>query len=131
MPITITIKDDSGSGRVSASLALDGIEEQITLRDLVRTRVREEVARYNARPGERFTGLVMPDGAEWTRSGCRLARPRMIDWEQQADAAVKAFGRNGFFVLVGDRQVTDLDEELSLTPDSDIRFIRLAPLVGG
>ena len=55
----------------------------------------------------------------------------MIDWEQQADRAVRAFARNGFFVLVGDRQVTDLDEVLELTADSDIRFIRLVQLVGG
>jgi hypothetical protein len=116
---------------VAASITLDGIDEQITLRDLVRTRVREEVARYNARQGEMFAGLVMPEGAEPTRAGFRMARPRRIDWEQQADRAIEAFGRNGFFVLVADRQVTDLDEVLQLTADSDIRFIRLVQLVGG
>jgi hypothetical protein len=50
---------------------------RITLRDLVRTRVREEV------------------------------------------------------VLFGGGQVTDLNDELHLTADSDIRFIRLVQLVGG
>jgi hypothetical protein len=129
--ITVTIKDESGTGRVAASITLDGIDERITLRDLIRTRVREEVARYNARQGEMFAGLVMPEGAEATSVGFRMARPRRIDWEQQADRAVEAFGRNGFFVLVADRQVTDLDEVLQLTADSDIRFIRLVQLVGG
>jgi hypothetical protein len=131
MPITVTIKDESGSGRGAASITLDGIAERITLRDLVRTRVREEVARYNARQGEMFAGLVMPDGAEPTREGYRMPKPRLIDWERQADKAVEAFHRNGFFVLVGDRQVTELDGELHLTADSDIRFIRLVQLVGG
>jgi hypothetical protein len=60
-----------------------------------------------------------------------MTRPRRVDWEQQAERALDAFARNGFFVLVGDRQVTDLDEELRLTADSDIRFIRLVQLVGG
>ena len=47
------------------------------------------------------------------------------------DTDVITFGRNGFFVLVADRQVTDPDETLDLTPDTDIRFIRLVQLVGG
>jgi hypothetical protein len=34
-------------------------------------------------------------------------------------------------VLVDDRQVTELGEELELTADSDIRFVRLVQLVGG
>jgi len=135
MAVTVTIKDESGSGRVAGALTLDGIDERITLRDLVRTRVREEVARYNSQReegrGDIFAGLVMPEGAEPTRDGFRMPTRRVIDWEQQADRAVRAFTKNGFFVLVGDRQVTDLDKELHLTADSDIRFIRLVQLVGG
>lgn len=135
MAVTVTIKDESGSGRVAGALTLDGIDGRITLRDLVRTRVREEVARYNSRReegrGDIFAGLVMPEGAEPTRDGFRMPARRVIDWEQQADQAVRAFTKNGFFVLVGDRQITDLDEELHLTADSDIRFIRLVQLVGG
>lgn len=125
------IKDESGSGRVAGALTLDGVDERISLRDLVCTRVREEVARYNSQQGDIFAGLVMPQGAEPTRDGFRMPARRVIDWEQQADRAVRAFTKNGFFVLVGDRQVTDLDEELHLTADSDIRFIRLVQLVGG
>ena len=118
VPISVTIKDTSGTGRAVATITLDGIDDRISLRDLVRTRVRDEVARYNAAQGEYFAGLVMPV-------------PRPVDWAQQAKRALDAFSRNGFFVLVGDRQVTDLDEELRLTADSDIRFIRLVQLAGG
>jgi hypothetical protein len=131
-PMTsVTIKDQSGAGRVAASITLDGIADRITLRDLVRTRVREEVARYNAAGGDIFAGLVAPEGAEPARDGYRMPGTRRIDWERQADQAVTAFGRNGFFVLVDDRQVTELDEVLELTAESDIRFIRLIALVGG
>jgi len=129
--LAVTITDQTGDGRVAARLTLDSVAGRITLRDLVRTRVREEVARYNARQGSVFAGLVMPDGATPARGGYRMPRPRRIDWEEQARQAVKAFERNGFFVLVDDRQVTELDEELMLTADSDIRFIRLVQLAGG
>ncbi|MCW6010107.1 hypothetical protein K1W54_37010 [Micromonospora sp. CPCC 205371] len=77
------------------------------LRELIRLRVREEVARHNA----------------------HATTP--VAWEPQADSAVAAFARNGFFVFVGDRQVDDLDEELSLDEASDVAFVRLVPLVGG
>jgi hypothetical protein len=93
--------------------------------------VREEVARYNAEQGDLFIGLVQPTDAEQELNGWRLRAPRRISWEEQADVAEEAFGRNGFFVLVGDRQVDDLDEELALTADTDVAFVRLTPLVGG
>jgi hypothetical protein len=131
MPVTVKIQDQSGAGRVRAITTLEGISSKITLRDLVRTRVREEVARYNAGPEPIFSGLVMPEGAEPTHEGFRMPRPRRIDWRQQADRAIQAFQRNGFFVLVDDRQVTELDEPLDLTADSEIRFVRLVQLVGG
>ena len=131
MPITVKIKDQSGAGRIGMTTTLDSISSMITLRDLVRTRVREEVARYNAAPEPVFSGLVMPEGAQPTREGFRLPEPRRIDWQQQADRAIEAFERNGFFVLVDDRQVTELDETLDLAADSDIRFVRLVQLTGG
>jgi hypothetical protein len=129
--ITVKIVDVSGAGRVGATTLLEGVSSRTTLRDLIRTRVRDEVARYNAAPQPIFRGLVMPEDGVPTEEGFRLPRKRPLRWEQQADRAIDAFGRNGFFVLVDDRQVTDLDEELELTADSDIRFVRLVQLVGG
>jgi hypothetical protein len=132
-PISVTIRDESGAGRVAATITLDGVDSLITVRDLIRTRVREEVARYNVAPPSTdiIRGLVIPDGAVPAPGGFRMPRPRRVDWEQQADKALEAFRRNGFFVLVADRQVTDPDETLELTADTDIRFIRLVQLIGG
>ena len=131
MSITVVVRDESSTGRATGSVQLAGLSPAITLRDLIRTRVREEVARYNAQPGERFAGLVMPEGAQPDRAGFVTGAPRRVDWVRQADRAIEAFGRNGFFVLVEDRQVDDLDAELALSADSDIRFVRLVALVGG
>ena len=102
MGITVTVRDQSSTGRATGAVELEDIPAAITLRDLIRTRVREGVARSGGG-----------------------------DWERQADRAIEAYGRNGFFVLVDDRQVTELDEPLALTADSDIRFVRLVQLIGG
>jgi hypothetical protein len=94
-------------------------------------RVREEVARHNARPSRHFRGLVRPEDAEAELNGYRLREPRPIYWERQADLAEWAFQRNGFFLLVGDRQADDLDQVVDLATDTEIVFIKLVPLVGG
>jgi hypothetical protein len=49
MPIMVTIRDESDGGGVAGTLTLDGIDDQATLRGLVRTRVR-------------FIRLVQPAG---------------------------------------------------------------------
>jgi hypothetical protein len=101
------------------------------VRGLIRLRVREEVARYNAVPSARFNGLVRPMDAEVELNGYRMGPRRRIDWERQADIAEQAFNRNGFLLLVGDRQIDDLAEEIDLTNQPIISFIKLVPLVGG
>jgi hypothetical protein len=127
----LTIHDRTTVGRGVASFTIDDVPDRITIRELIRTRVRDEVARYNLRPVETFRGLVSPEGAVREQLGYRLRRPRRIDWERQADAAIEAFGRNGFFILVNGRQVTELDEEISVTDRSDIAFVELVQLIGG
>ena len=127
----MTIRDDVRPGRAAHELVLEDIPSTITLRDLVRTRVREEVAKANANRGREFRTLVQPQDAEVTLNGFRLRHDRTIDWEKQAAKAEEAFARNGFFVLVDGRQAEDLDEELELTADSQVRFVKLTPLVGG
>jgi hypothetical protein len=123
--------DATAAGKQTAGLLLEGLHSPLTLHDLIRFRVREEVARHNARPAPRFYDVVQPSDAETHLNGYGLPRSRRLDWEAQADTAVQALERNGFFVFVDDRQVDDLDEELSLAVTDVVSFVRLVPLVGG
>lgn len=126
----VMVTDASTTGGETARLLLQGVSLPLTLRDLIRFRVREEVARYNADPASGLSGLVQPSDAEARLNG--YVRPRgRLDWEAQAETAIQAFARNRFFVFVGDRQVDDLDEELALADDHVVSFVRLVPLAGG
>ncbi|MEU5987753.1 hypothetical protein ABZ806_02115 [Spirillospora sp. NPDC047418] len=127
----VTFRDETATGAPVAEVRIEALPERMTVRELIRLRVREEVARHNARPSDRFNGLVRPDDAEAELNGYRLREPRRIDWERQAEIAEKAFLANGFFVLAGDRQVEDLDEQIDLTTDPDLVFIKLVALAGG
>jgi len=129
--VDVMISDATAAGRETARLLLADVPSPVTLCELIRFRVREKVARYNAEPAPRFNGLVRPADAEATLNGYTLARPRKLDWEKQAAAAIDAFAHNGFFVFVGDRQVDGLDESLTLAEADVVSFIRLVSLVGG
>ncbi|MFI9366452.1 hypothetical protein ACIG5E_36175 [Kitasatospora sp. NPDC053057] len=129
---TVIFVDETTSGARRDAWRLPVAEERLTLRELIRRRVHREVAEHNAgRPGV-FHGLVQPTPAERTLDGHRQPEAdRAVDPERQFLSAVEAFGRNGFLVLVGDRQVEELDAELDLRADTEVSFLKLVPLVGG
>ncbi|MEU2055267.1 hypothetical protein [Streptomyces bungoensis] len=128
---TVTFRDETATGRATAEWQVAGQPARMTVRELIRLRVREEVTRHNARPGDRFHGLVRPDDAETELDGHRLREPRRIDWERQAEIAEHAFLANGFFVLLGDRQAADLDEVVDLDTAPGAVFVKLVALAGG
>ncbi|MEV7804115.1 hypothetical protein AB0O28_14295 [Microbispora sp. NPDC088329] len=128
---SVMFRDETATGRALAEFSLPDLPDRITARELVRLRVREEVARYNASPAPHFRGLVTPTDAEAELNGYRMRTARTLDWERQADAAEAAFARNGFLLLVGDRQIETLDTEIDLTVDPVVSFVKLVPLVGG
>jgi hypothetical protein len=128
----VRIRDDERSGDVSTEpLLLVDMPERVSVRDLIRTRVREEVARANADRSQSLSLLVAPVDAERTLNGYRLRNERLIDWERQAEVAVEAFEKQRFFVFVEGTQVEALDEKVALGADTEVRFLRLTPLVGG
>ena len=131
MPLTLTIRDKTPLGKETRAFQLSDLTETMTLRDLIRRRVREEVEEFNREDMEVFRGLVQPTDAEADLNGFRLRKRRKLQWEAQSEAAIHSFESNGFLVLVGDRQVDELDEPLRLGIDTDVSFIKLVPLVGG
>jgi hypothetical protein len=128
---SVTFRDETATGKPLDAFEVPGLPQRLTAGELIRLRVREEVARHNAAPSRHFNGLVRPDEAEVEVNGYRLNHARRIDWERQAEIAERAFHTNGFFMLVGERQVEHLDEVIDLTEDAELVFIKLVPLVGG
>ena len=128
---TITIRDETLTGQSIGEHPLDLLTERVTVRELIRSRVYQEVQDYNRRQPETFRGLVRPTDAEETLNGFRVRNHRQLDWKEQFEKACDAFERNGFFVLVNDRQPDSLDEELTIDPTKTVTFVKLVPLVGG
>jgi hypothetical protein len=107
------------------------LTERVTVRELIRSRVYQEVQDYNRHQPAVYRGLVQPTDAELTLNGYELRKARTIDWKKQYDKAVEAFETNGFLILIDDRQADSLDEEIVVRPDTSVSFLRLTALVGG
>lgn len=125
------ITDATPAGEKLRSYTLDSLTEQMTVREIIRARIWQEVADYNQKCGEIFNGLVQPTDAERTLNGYRVKERRVVDWEQQFARACEAFERNGFFLLIGDHQAESLDESFGVPVDMEVQFVKLTPLVGG
>lgn len=139
MPATLTIRDETASGQTLHTFTLADLTERLTVRELLRARIWQEVQDHNRATadtatnpaGHVFRGLVQPTDTERTLNGFKFSKPRVLDWEEQFRRACEGFERNGFFVLVGDRQATTLDEEFVVLADTEVAFVKLVPLVGG
>ena len=131
MTTTITISDESAAGKTLNEFSFEIPTERITVRELIRSRVYQEVKDYNASQADVYRGLVQPTDAEEELNGYRMTKKRMIDWQKQFDKAVSAFEQNQILILVEDQQMADLEEEVELSSQSKISFLRLTPLVGG
>ena len=131
MAATVTIYDETTAGERTHTRTLEFSTARVTARELIRRRVYEEVQEFNLSTPEYFCGLVQPTEAERVLNGYKLRQQRKIDWEEQYERALDAFRRNGFFMLVDDRQIEDLEEEIELKLRTEVRFIKLIPLVGG
>ena len=131
MAATLTIHDESATGETLLELTLNVFAERITVRDLIRLRIWHEVEEYNRRGPDTFRGLIQPTDSERTLNGYLLKQPRPIDASTQLAKAIDAFRRNQIIMLVDDRQVESLDEEIALGPTTRVSFLRLTPLVGG
>ncbi len=131
MSVIITIVDEMLPGKLVSQFPVTVPSNRVTVRDIITARVAQEVENYNATGPEIFHGLIQPSESEGALNGFRLKPHKQINCQVQVEAALTAFERNGFLVLVNKQQVDSLDEDVDVTSDTKISFVKLVPLVGG
>ena len=130
---TLTIRDEvtSSMGKADYVITIRLTSPRLTVRDLIRERVRQEVEDFNDKQSELYNGLVQPTDTERTLNGFKFRTRRNLDWQEQFDKAIEGFQRNAFILLVDDLQVDDLDQLIAISPETQVTFVKLVPLVGG
>jgi hypothetical protein len=131
MSVALRIKDETPTGDVISESIVQFPVERITVQELIEARVSQEVEAYNDSKDGEFMGLIQPTESEAMLNGYRLVQGKQIDVENQKQVAVRAFQSNGFFLLVNDQQLTELDNVILITPNTVVGFLKLVPLVGG
>ncbi len=110
----------------------------VTLRDLIERIVREEVAGFKKRQFDRqflraLTATEIELAAEKGKiemGGSEIGL-QSVDEDQSIEAALQAFEDGMYLVVIDEVEKKDLDEQIFLSPDSRVTFIRLTLLSGG
>ncbi len=157
MTTLLAVYDERPGAGKALNCRLELPSERITARDLIRRRIEAELSKHNSteqarfadevteyglarakpndwlvRPGETERALNGERGDYGPRPGATSPTPvSLADVDRYVATAFAAFERNGFFMIFDGRQVTDLDEMLTVEKESALTFIRLVPLVGG
>ena len=131
MTTTVTIRDTVNMSMDGYEFVLDLLTERLTVRELIRKRVLQEVKEYNQAQPEFFRGLVQPTDAEQTLNGFKISNKRNIDGEAQVARALEAFEKNRFLLIVDNKQMASLDDTIEVKPGMGVNFLKLVPLVGG
>ncbi len=129
--MNILISDELLNGTVTNQFEIELISAAITVKELITKRVTVEIENYNKRLPQYFNGLIEPTNAERTLNGYKLKAKQLIDAEKQVYIALNAFQKNGFFILVDNEQLEELEQRVTLKDTSKISFVKLTPLVGG
>lgn len=136
MSVTLSVCDETVSGSVYHEVPLVFPSERISVRELIRERVYQEVQDFNRRKVDQaFRGLVQPTHAESVLNGnrteYRMKPQEQIEWKSQFEKAIEGFQQGGFLVLIDDKQADDLDQEFIAGAGTRVSFVKLTLLIGG
>jgi len=130
MTALLKVIDESARGEEINSMMLKVADTCITIRDLIRARVTQEVEKFNLTRPVCFKCLVHPAGAEETAQGLRLPVHKDQNPSVQVDKAIEAFEDKRFFVMINGRDMIDLDATVTIEDDTRIVFMKLMPVLG-
>ena len=127
----IVIKDETIGGETKNSFTIETSSDTATVQELIKLRVFSEVENYNQKLPEYFRSLVQPTETEVTLNGYKMIEKRKVDAEKQYYLALESFKKNGYFVIINNKQVESLEQKVEVEDKMELQFIKLTQLVGG
>jgi hypothetical protein len=140
----LTMRDQTNGRLRAEAMVVDwrkGVP--LTARTLIAERVRLEWEAREAGAEARKRGALSPlvttetmrrldsHRRPWGGDAVRAKAAPPMTLEEVTTVALEGFRRNAFFLIVDGRQVTELDEVIPFSTTSEVRFLRLVPLIGG
>lgn len=125
----LRMRDVSRSGHALSGARVDDLPAQMTLAELLRARIRAEVAAYNEDPGPMFSGLVQPADSVRHTDGYRMEEPRPLDADRLITAAEEAVAAGMLSFRVGDATVSDLERSIAVDEHDEIVAVLERPVI--
>lgn len=125
----LTMRDVSHAGHELGRAHVDGLPAVISLGELLRNRIRTDVARYNAEPGPVFKGLVQPADAIRHSDGHHMRIPRRLDADRLIAAAEEAVAAGILWFVLGDENVSDLARRIDVEQQDEVIAVLRRPVV--
>lgn len=126
----LQIRDESNLGNVYNEMQLHFVNVEVSVEDIIRERVIQEVEHYNEKVNTYKHALVKPKNEELARN-IHSAKKSKVDAEKQIEIALKAFSNNGFFIIIDEIQAETLQQLVTIKETTVVSFVKLTPLVGG
>lgn len=128
----LQIRDEEVSGQPSSEFFISFFAEQITVRELIRSRIYQEVQDHNhLNPTQRHRTLVAPTPGTMLQNAEAVGRSSPIDWLDQVKTATEAFEAGRIIILIDDQQAESLDQTFEIMTSKVVTFLWLTLLVGG
>lgn len=139
MGINVRITDEIFGKSKLSIFELSYPSEKVTIREIITRRVEEEVARVNYKKQDPdrikaehrmfLAGLTKISPEVLLNADIKRKKP--VNSVSAVKTALQAFEAGRFFVFFNDNQYETLEAKVTLTPNSEIIFLRLTPLMGG
>ncbi|MEO1656001.1 MAG: hypothetical protein AAFU64_20845, partial [Bacteroidota bacterium] len=126
----ILIQEENFAGKILDQIHIQIDKERITVQELIRKKVENEVAHYEQRRDAQRQDYFQATESQLNSKKSQQVFPK-TDPEKEVYKAWQAFQNNQFFLFVGDEQMETLEQEILLGADTTLRFMQLTPLVGG
>ena len=139
MGVNVRITDELFGKSKLSIFELTYPSERLTIREIITRRVEEEILRVNYKNQipERIKAEHRMFLAELTQTSPEVLlnadtkKKKLVNPVTAVSTALESFKAGGFFLLLNEKQYDSLDDKVILTPNSEVIFLRLTPLLGG
>ena len=128
----LRVRDETMMGKLIYEFDLPLPKKQLSVRDIIRERVKQEIEQYQHQRKNNGYSLVEVSSVEKILNKYGIKETHKMDIEKQLDIAFRAFDNNGYFIIINDVQVETLEQIINLDDENlSVSFIKLVALVGG
>ena len=126
----LLIKEENFAGKILDEILLEIETKSLTVKELIQKRVEHRVSLQNQKTQLEYQQFENEVEKKLNKN-TPVWEKKKIDAEKEVYRAWEAFNNNAFVLMVDNKQVTDLEEEIMVFDDTEVSFVRLTQLVGG